>query len=70
MYGCPSDQNTETAELHTKTNEWSHNGSVMSFEETNGSLEIDYLEPRNGMMAVGVRTGTMLFLGTKDGDKN
>jgi hypothetical protein len=69
VYRCPNDQQTESTERNTKTSQWSHNGSVMSFEEANGSLEIDYLEPRNGMMAVGVRTGTMLFLGTEDGDK-
>jgi hypothetical protein len=49
--------------------QWTHNGSVMTFEDASSSLEIDYLEPRDAMMSVGVRTGTMLFLGTKDGDK-
>jgi hypothetical protein len=39
----------------------------MSMSETEMGLEIDYLKPRTGLGSVGVRSGTMLFNGLKDG---
>jgi hypothetical protein len=50
-----------------KVTTWTHNGSVVTFNEAGGTLEIDYEAPRPGMMAVGARQGTMLFLGTRTG---
>lgn len=44
------------------------NGFFVSFEEVRGSLEIDYQELGTGLTNVSVRPGTMLFLGTEDGD--
>jgi hypothetical protein len=69
VYRCPDEKVTESPQQQNKISQWMHNGSSMSFVESNGSLEIDYLKPRIKLMAVGVRTETMLFLGTKDGDK-
>ena len=41
----------------------------MTVEEDSGNVEIDYLKPRKGLENVGVRGGTMLFVGLMDGSK-
>jgi hypothetical protein len=51
--------------IGTKITRWTHNGSIVSFQEDGGTLEIDYEVPRPSVVAVGVRPGTMLFLGTR-----
>jgi hypothetical protein len=40
----------------------------MSISEKNGNLEIAYLQPRQGMLTVGVRANTTLFVGQRDGE--
>jgi hypothetical protein len=56
------------AELSPITSQWIHNGSIVSFEEKDGSVEIDYLIPRGGLGSVGVQEGTTLFYGARNGD--
>src|SRR5262245_32099107 len=51
--------------MGTKITRWTHNGSIVSFQEDGDTLEIDYEVPRPSVMAAGVRPGTMLFLGTR-----
>ena len=70
VYRCPDEKITESPQLENKINQCRmHHGSVISVIDNNGNLEIDYLKPRKELMTVGVRTETMLFFGTKDGDK-
>ena len=69
VYRCPDEKITESPQQENKINQWTHDGSVISVIDNNGNLEIDYLKPRKELMTVGVRTETMLFFGTKDGDK-
>ena len=69
VYRCPDEKITELPQQENKINQWTHDGSVISVIDNNGNLEIDYLKPRKELMTVGVRTETMLFFGTKDGDK-
>jgi hypothetical protein len=54
LYKCPSENETDTTPLEQpNVSQWTHNGSVMAFSETHGSLEIDYVHPRPGMLTVG-----------------
>jgi hypothetical protein len=61
----------EVPEVERRTGEkitrWMHNNSLVTLNEADHTLEIDYETPRPGMMAVGVRQGTMLFFGTRTG---
>jgi hypothetical protein len=50
-----------------KVTKWLHNVSIVSLSEAGESVEINYESPRPGMIAVGVRPGTMLFHGTRTG---
>jgi hypothetical protein len=65
---CPAEKVSSTPKPDNKISRWVHNGSTVTFQETKGSFEIDYLEPRKEMMNVGVRTETMLFFGNREGD--
>jgi hypothetical protein len=69
LYRCSADEGSAPNTTERQISQWSHNGSVMSVSETNGSIEIDYLEPRAGMKSVGVRPQTMLFYGSKNGNR-
>jgi hypothetical protein len=40
-----------------------HNGSLMSWQQDGPNLWVVYLEPRPGVVAVGVRPGSLLFAG-------
>lgn len=51
----------------SKVTRWMHNRSVMTMEESNSDFEISYEQPRSGMAAVGVRRGTMLLFGLRNG---
>ena len=62
---CSSQPTQAVQRSATKKSQWLHNGSVVSFEELDGHLEIYYVKPRPGLAAVGVREETMLFLGTR-----
>src|SRR6266581_2575899 len=48
---------------------WTHNGSVMSVTMANNKIRILYEEPRAGMVAEGVRRGTLLFEGEAFGER-
>jgi hypothetical protein len=69
LYRCPSVGSNAETKKEQLISQWTHNGSIMSISEANGSIEIDYLEPRTGMRAVGVRPQTMLFSGSKDANR-
>jgi hypothetical protein len=66
LYRCSHEVPEPERPSGVKVTKWTHNGSVVSFNEAdNKTLEIDYETPRPGMLAVGAREGTMLFLGTR-----
>lgn len=67
-YKCTSERNDDAPSESGDVSRWQHNGSVMSFIQRKESLEIDYIQPRPSMLAVGVRASTTLFLGTRAGD--
>jgi hypothetical protein len=48
---------------------WTHNGSVMSVTMANNKIRILYDEPRSGIVAEGVRRGTLLFEGEAFGER-
>lgn len=48
---------------------WDHNGSVMRLVAHGDQRYFYYENPRQGMRAVGVREGTLLFDGFRDGDR-
>jgi len=49
------------------TSLWNHNGSVMRLSAKGASRIIAYERPRRGMQQVGVRSGDVLFEGTREG---
>ncbi len=51
------------------TSLWRHNGSVMRLLATENSRTILYEQPRSGMQTVGVKQGTLLFSGTRQGNQ-
>ncbi|MGO4513801.1 hypothetical protein AB4Z51_43250 [Bradyrhizobium sp. 2TAF36] len=67
LYRCSSVSITDTERSKAVVTEWRHNGSVMSLSEEGSNLEIAYMQPRPGILAVGVRAKTTLFLGQRDG---
>ena len=40
-----------------------HNGSLMSWQQDGPNVRVVYLKPRRGVVAVGIRRGTVLFAG-------
>lgn len=46
---------------------WDHNGSTMRLEADGARRRFVYVNPRRGMRSVGVRSGTLLFDGRRDG---
>jgi hypothetical protein len=67
LYKCPKIDADLPSEKND-TSQWSHNGSIMSLSERNNNVEMDYVQPRPGMLQVGVRASTPLFIGQRDGD--
>jgi hypothetical protein len=47
---------------------WNHNGSVMRLSADGPNRRVYYDSPRQGMLNEGVRSGTLLFEGTRNGD--
>ena len=47
---------------------WDHNGSVMYLVANGPSREFHYQRPRAGMLEVGVRPGSLLFMGQSTRD--
>jgi hypothetical protein len=47
---------------------WWHNGSLMRLADRGSQRAFYYEEPRSGLRSVGVRRGTLLFNGTKNGN--
>jgi hypothetical protein len=47
---------------------WNHNGSLMRLESNGDERYFYYQSPRSGMVKQGVRPGTLLFSGRKEGD--
>lgn len=58
---------TDPAPATGGTKVWMHNGSVMRLEANGDEREFFYDEPRAGIRKQGVRPGTLLFKGTRDG---
>jgi uncharacterized protein len=48
---------------------WSHNGSIVSLEANGKSRKFHYEVAKQGLLAVGVRKGTLLFEGQSDGQR-
>jgi hypothetical protein len=48
---------------------WDHNNSIMLVKLSSTSIEIYYQNPRQGMIDEGVRSGTLLFSGQRNGDR-
>jgi uncharacterized protein len=48
---------------------WNHNGSIVSLEANGTSRKFRYEVPKQGLIAVGVRKGTLLFDGQSDGQR-
>jgi hypothetical protein len=51
----------------TPSSLWNHNGSLMGLVANGPYRQFVYEPPRSGMIQVGVRPGTLLFDGRKDG---
>ena len=49
---------------------WKHNGSTMMLNIDASRMTFTYLQPRSGMAAQGVESGTLLFSGPRDDDDN
>ena len=47
---------------------WDHNGSVVSLTANGATRRFYYEMPRAGLEAIGVKPGTLLFRGRKEGD--
>jgi tetratricopeptide (TPR) repeat protein len=62
MLCVPGSSNAEPVSL------WNLNGSVISLEVDGPALAFRYDKPRKGMRDEGVRSGTLLFSGTREGD--
>lgn len=54
--------------LATGPSTWTHNGSIMSLSANGATREFRYAVPRKGIRNVGVRPGTVLFTGERQGD--
>ncbi|MFZ5735022.1 MAG: caspase family protein [Pseudomonadota bacterium] len=48
---------------------WDHNNSIMLVKLSSTGIEIYYQNPRQGMIDEGVRSGTLLFSGQRNGDR-
>jgi hypothetical protein len=48
---------------------WNHNGSVMRVTTQGNKIVVAYDQPRQGMINEGVRSGTVLFDGRRNGNK-
>jgi len=48
---------------------WTHNGSAMTLSANGDDLKFYYRQPRAGMIAEGVKSGTLLFSGQRAGDR-
>ena len=48
---------------------WDHNGSIVSLEASGKFRKFRYEAPKQGLIAVGVRKGTLLFEGQTDGKR-
>jgi hypothetical protein len=48
---------------------WEHNGSIVSLEANGKSRKFHYEVAKQGLLAVGVRKGTLLFEGQSDGQR-
>ena len=46
---------------------WDHNGSTMLWESNGANRVVTYLDPRPGIANTGVRSGTLLFEGRREG---
>ncbi|MEO0671784.1 MAG: hypothetical protein AAFZ05_07125 [Pseudomonadota bacterium] len=51
------------------TGRWDHNGSEMKLEARGAARIFKYAKPRSGLRSVGVEPGTVLFRGTKEGER-
>lgn len=47
--------------------QWTHNDSVVTLVAEGTARRFYYLEPRSGLRDIGVRDGTLLFSGVRDG---
>jgi hypothetical protein len=48
---------------------WNHNGSTMSLSASGEEVKFYYFQPRAGIIAEGVKSGTLLFSGQISGDR-
>ena len=48
---------------------WTHNGSLMRLVAHGAARSFYYVVPRQGIVAAGVRPGTLFFDGWRDGDR-
>lgn len=48
---------------------WDHNGSVMLYQDSGKHRTIRYLNPKSSIQDLGVRDGTVLFRGERNGDR-
>ena len=64
-----ADQMDGQQQGETKTTLWYHNGSLVSLVADGPFRKFYYKEPRQEMLAVGARPGSLLFSGKSDGKK-
>lgn len=71
----PPSQNKGAADKAAGKDMWTHNGSVVEIDaapsgKNDGaeSIEIRYVEPKASLMSEGVKSGTLLFNGSRKGD--
>lgn len=57
------------APTFAQCNFYDHNGSTMRVYQRGNSFTITYQNPRNVLQRAGVRSGTVLFSGTRRGDR-
>lgn len=69
LYRCPEEMLKDAPPPKASVSRWMHNGSVMTLTESQGDLEIAYIDPRAGLVAVGVRANTILFSGLTTGNR-
>lgn len=48
---------------------WKHNGSLIRMSASGNQLKIHYEAPREVLRRAGVKQGTLLFIGTKTGNR-
>lgn len=60
---APGDATTRTVSAYL----YDHNGSEMLLEDEDGKVTITYRRPKSSLTSLGVRSGTVLFEGWRDG---